>query len=74
MREQMIEEGRSDDLPECRLTGVDGNVFVIIGTVSRCLKRAKMPARAKEFESRAMFECKSYDEALQLCFQYVDVI
>jgi hypothetical protein len=26
--------------PKCQLTGVDGNVFNIIGTVSKTLKRA----------------------------------
>ena len=31
----------SDNLkPKCKLTGIDGNVFVIIGTVSKTLRNA----------------------------------
>lgn len=59
-------------LPKCVLTGVDGNVFAIIGTVSKCLRRAGMSEKAKEFQARAMAS-KSYDDVLVLCFEYVDV-
>ncbi|OHD20796.1 MAG: hypothetical protein A2Y34_07130 [Spirochaetes bacterium GWC1_27_15] len=58
--------------PKCQLTGVDGNVFVIIGTVSRALKRAGLIDQAKEFSSKAMQQ-ESYDNVLRLCFEYVDV-
>lgn len=59
-------------LPKCKLTGVDGNVYVIIGTVSKALIRAKLPEKAAEFRKEAM-SSKSYDAVLQLCFRYVDV-
>lgn len=59
--------------PECQLTGTDSNVFIIIGKVSKTLKQDGQPERAKEFSDKAM-QGKSYDEVLQLCFQYVDVI
>ena len=58
--------------PKCRLSGVDGNVFMVIGTVSRALKRAGQHDKAKEFSSKAM-NSDSYDAVLQLCFDYVDV-
>jgi len=58
--------------PQCQLTGVDGNVFVIIGTVSKTLKRAGLNDKAKEFNEKAMQQ-ESYDNVLRLCFEYVDV-
>ena len=59
--------------PECQLTGEDGNAFAIIGRVSRALKQAGQPERAKEWTSKAM-DCDSFDALLQLAFDYVEVI
>ena len=58
--------------PVCKLTETDGNVFAIIGAVSKALKRAGLPEAAKEFAAKAM-SSESYDAVLQLCFDYVDV-
>lgn len=58
--------------PTCRLVGTDGNVFAVIGTVTRCLKTAGQPERAEEF-TKAAFASRSYNEVLGLCFDYVDV-
>jgi len=58
--------------PQCKLICVDGNVFVIIGTVSKTLKRAGLDDKAKEFSDKAMKQ-KSYDDVLRLCMGYVDV-
>ena len=58
--------------PVCRLTGTDGNVFAIIGSVSRALKRAGLSDQACEFQARAM-NSESYDAVLQLAFDYVEV-
>ena len=58
--------------PPCQLTGEDGNVFSIIGRVSKALRRSGQPERATEFTDAAM-ACASYDEVLQLCFKYVEV-
>ena len=57
--------------PECELVGTDGNVFAIIGKVSRTLKRAGQPEKAKEFQTKAM-KCGSYDEVLILLHSYVN--
>lgn len=54
------------------LTGVDGNVFAIIGEVSRALKKAGHVDAAKEFSAAAM-SCSSYDEVLVLCIETVEV-
>ena len=58
--------------PQVRLTGTDGNVFIIIGKVSSALKKAGQYAQAREFTGKA-FAAHSYDEVLQLCMQYADV-
>ena len=58
--------------PVCQLSGVDGNVFNIIGIVSKTLKSAKMSERAEEFIKKAT-SSGSYDEVLQLCHEYVEV-
>jgi len=56
----------------CILTGQDGNVFNVIGLVSRALKRAGQADKAREFVDRAM-KSKSYDDVLALCWDYVEV-
>jgi len=58
--------------PKCVLVGTDGNVFFIIGKVCKTLKNAKLTDRAAEFQNKAL-KASSYDEVLQLCFDYVDV-
>ena len=55
-----------------QLTGRDGNVFAIIGSVSKALKRAGHTDAATEFSNRAM-SCESYDAVLRLAMDTVDV-
>ena len=57
--------------PKCKLVGTNGNVFAIIGNVSACLKKAKMPQKAKEWQEQAM-GCGSYDEVLVRLHEYVE--
>lgn len=58
--------------PKCKLIGEDGNIFFILGKVSRTLKENEKADQAKECSSRVMAS-KSYDEALQIIMEYVDV-
>ena len=60
------------DKPTCQLTGEDGNVFSIIGRVSKALKRAGQEDKAEEFRKKAM-QSESYDAVLRLCMDYVEV-
>lgn len=55
-----------------KLTGEDGNVFSIIGRVSKAIRKEVGAKEAGEFQTAAM-ECGSYDEVLQLCMKTVDV-
>ena len=58
--------------PTCKLVGEDGNVFNIIGRVSKALKSSGQPEKAEEFQEKA-FASGSYDEVLVLAMEYVEV-
>lgn len=58
--------------PACRLIGGDGNVFAVIGAVTRALKKANMKDKATEFSAKAMAS-NSYDAVLALAQEYVEV-
>jgi hypothetical protein len=55
-----------------KLTGEDGNVFNIIGLVSKALKKDGKVDFANEFTNKA-FNCGSYDEVLRLAMNYCQV-
>jgi hypothetical protein len=59
--------------PKCRLIGEDGNIFNLMGIVSRTLKEAGEPEKAEEMIRRITSDAKSYDEALAMLMEYVDV-
>jgi hypothetical protein len=61
-----------NERPECDLIGTDGNVFALAGRVTKALKRAGMGDKATEFTQR-LFACGSYDEALVLMGEYVEI-
>ncbi len=57
---------------EVELSGVDGNVFSILGKVRSALRKAKVPNEdIQEFTDEAT--SGDYDHALQTCMDYVDV-
>ena len=58
--------------PTVKLVGEDGNVFSIIGRVSKTLKQANQPDKAKEFTEKA-FASKSYGAVLCLVMEYCQI-
>ena len=58
---------------KCRLIGEDGNIFNLMGIVSRTLKEAGEPEKAEEMIRRITSDAKSYDEALAMLMEYVDI-
>jgi hypothetical protein len=58
--------------PICKLIGEDGNIFSILGRVSRALKDNGQDEKVKEVNSRVMCSC-SYEEALKIIMEYVEV-
>jgi len=58
--------------PKCKLTGTDGNIFALVGKVFSCLKKNNLSDQAKEMSSK-VFKSKSYDDALCIIMEYVEV-
>lgn len=59
--------------PECQLIGTDGNVFAMLGECRKALKAAGMKTEANELGAR-LFSCHSYDEALAIMGEYVEIV
>ena len=59
--------------PKCRLIGENGNIFNLMGIVSRTLKKSGEPEKADEMIRRVTKEANSYDEALAMLMEYVDI-
>ena len=58
--------------PVCQLLGTDGNVFALAGRVSATLRKADLVEKISEFQGRLM-SCGSYDDALVLMGEYVEI-
>lgn len=69
---KQVEESPEPNRPPCKLVGMDGNVFSVIGLVSKTLKKDGQRDRAKEFETTA-FASSSYSKVLQLAMEYVSI-
>jgi hypothetical protein len=59
--------------PKCALIGEDGNIFNLMGIASRTLKNNGMREEATEMCNRITSEAKSYDEALMIIDEYVEI-
>lgn len=58
--------------PKCKLIGEDGNIFNLMGIAARTLKAEGYENKAKEMINRVT-KSKSYDEALSMIMEYVEV-
>ncbi|MGF7185282.1 hypothetical protein GGQ84_001368 [Desulfitispora alkaliphila] len=58
--------------PRCKLSGKDGNLFNLMGVAARTLKKAGLKKEAKEMTDRVI-QSKSYNEALRIIMEYVEV-
>ncbi|NMB35610.1 MAG: hypothetical protein GX989_04905 [Firmicutes bacterium] len=58
--------------PRCKLVGADGNIFNLMGIASRTLKDAGLEQQATEMRER-IFKSDSYNKALQIIMEYVEV-
>lgn len=59
-------------LPKCKLTGQDGNIFNLMGIVSRTLKANGQGDKVDEMVKKVT-SSPNYDIALSVFFEYVDV-
>jgi len=67
-----MDEAKEFVKPACKLVGTDGNVFGLMGIACRTLRRAGFSDKAEELTSK-IFSCGSYDEALNLIGEYVEI-
>ncbi len=58
--------------PRCKLIGEDGNIFNLIGIAARTLRKAGLADKATEMSEKVM-QSKSYEEALSVIMEYVEV-
>ena len=58
--------------PKCALIGQDGNIFNLVGIASRTLKQNGMQEESKEMSNK-VFSSHSYDEALSIIGEYVEI-
>jgi hypothetical protein len=68
-----VKDFNDTEKPECKLIGEDGNVFNLIGLASRCLKANGLSNRVSELQARVM-SCGSYEQALEVIGEYVDIV
>lgn len=59
-----------EDKPEVQLTGEDGNVFSIMGRVSKALKRAGKSDDAKRWQDLVMSSNYDYNEIIGRLVNY----
>jgi len=55
-----------------KLVGKDGNIFNLVGLAAKALRRDGKPEHA-EVLLKEVWNCGSYDEALQTIMEYCDV-
>ena len=62
--------------PECKLIGENGNIFNLIAITKRTLIANGMKQEAEELVSRIIEkgEAGSYEEALTIIMEYVEVV
>jgi len=58
--------------PKVKLIGEDGNIFSILARTRAALKEAGREEDAQKMMDRA-FDCKSYEEALNIVMEYIEV-
>ena len=58
--------------PKCQLTGADGNIFNLMGLARKALREAGQRELGEEMTNR-VYGAKSYDQALQIIMEYVEV-
>lgn len=58
--------------PTCKLVGEDGNIFAILGRASGSLRQVNCGQKAVEMINRVK-DAPSYDDALQIVMEYVEV-
>lgn len=67
------EVSKLDYKPVAKLIGANGNIFNLMGIACKVLDEAGKEEKAKELRDRIISQAKSYDEALLIIMDYVEV-
>ena len=59
--------------PDCELIGQDGNIYNLMGLAARALRQNGQQAEADAMLRRIHRECQSYDQALGVISDYVNI-
>lgn len=59
--------------PDCPLIGQDGNIFNLMGIAARTLRENGLYEQSKEMTKRITDSAQSYDEALNIIGEYVNI-
>lgn len=59
--------------PDCPLIGQDGNIFNLMGIAARTLRENGLHEQSKEMTKRITDSAQSYDEALNIIGEYVNI-
>ena len=62
-----------NDKPKCKLIGENGNIFNLVGIAQRTLKKNGLEEQGKEMIKR-IAESQSYDQALTIIGEYVEIV
>ena len=62
-----------EEKPTLKLTGSDGNIFVVMGKAQRAARAADWSPAKIEKMLKAVQNCKSYDAALGVISEHFDV-
>lgn len=69
----IAEHGLDKVKPDCKLIGEDGNIFNLMGLAARTLRCNGLAEQAAEMTGR-IYACSSYEEALCIIGEYVNII
>lgn len=58
---------------QVRLIGEDGNIFNLVGITSKALEKNGQRQESTEMKNK-VFSSKSYEEALAIISDYVDIV
>jgi len=58
--------------PKIKLTGANGNIFNLLHLASTALKKSNLSVKTREMHNR-VFRAGSYQEALKILEEYIDV-
>ncbi len=73
-REEQNRMNQHKSKPKAPLIGADGNIFNLMAIASKVLRRNNLTEEAKEMTDRITQGAQSYDEALMIIDEYVEIV